>query len=97
MSKSSCKRCWGSRTILDMTSNDSKAVIPCPECINKDSMEKIKIDMLKYITKKSNKSFYEGSMTVIRTLRGAMDASGLEYIPKMWLETIEEQIKKENE
>lgn len=61
---------------------------------HKDSMKKIEMDLKKFMINQSNKAFDEGVMTVIDTLRGAMGVSGLKFIPPMWLDTIEEEVKK---
>ena len=51
-------------------------------------------ELRKLFIKTSHKGFYEGEMTVIQILSDAMKISELEYIPKMWLDTAEKEVKR---
>lgn len=56
-------------------------------------MKEMLTDMLK---RTRMEGVISGGQYVIKTLREAMEISGLDYVPKMWIDSAEEELKKQS-
>ena len=64
--------------------------------LTKEMEEKLTKELSEFMIENARKSFNSGASAVVEILREAMKKSGLDYVPKMWIDTAEREVKKWN-
>ena len=60
----------------------------------KEIEKKLTKELSEFMIENARKSFNSGASAVVEILREAMKKSGLDYVPKTWIDTAEREVEK---
>ena len=77
---------WNELLVLDVDVRNA---------LTKTITEEAENEIKQMFIESKDRAYFNGGMAIIKTLRGAMAVSGLDYVPKQWIDTAAKELNNE--